>query len=413
LIEDVKCMLIAALQQFSCHDFGSLKRLCVPAAQIEDVHVPNDNTSNFLTIYRSPVLYGWWLKRVRTILQGVVNPTNTRKHMMNLIFQRFQFRHHAHFARAAVAALASTLLIGQAWGLVSGEVIPLWGQDTPPGSAGVSLTEAVRENGTPAIPNRVVSKIAVPTLIAYVPAHPNGAAALITPGGGYTGIVIDKEGTEIAKWLNSLGVTAFVLKFRLPGEGHENGPHVPLQDGQRAMRLVRHHATGWGLDPQRIGVFGFSSGGHTAAMIGTSFAENVYPARDAIDTRSARPDFLVLAYGSHSGNARSALIDPKQAPILPPEKQALYDAYPTDQKVGKATPPTFLMHTDEDNRVDPRNSVRFYLALKNQGLTGELHIFKDGPHGVAIREAAGYPVAAWTQLCEAWLNTLKILRSGP
>jgi dipeptidyl aminopeptidase/acylaminoacyl peptidase len=124
---------------------------------------------------------------------------------------------------------------------------------------------------------------------------------------------------------------------------------------------------------------------------------------DASDSVSARPDFMILAYGPHSSNARNYLINPQQSPVLPPEKQALYDEYPSDRQVTKGTPPAFLMHTDEDKRVDPRNSVRMYMALKEAGVPAELHIFKDGPHGVAIRNANGLPVAAWTGLAEAWL----------
>ncbi len=264
----------------------------------------------------------------------------------------------------------------------------------------------------PGDPQRAIKGVSRPTLTAYVPARPNGAAAIITPGGGYTSLVIDKEGTDIARWLNTLGVTAFVLKSRLPGEGHADGKNVPLQDGQRAIRLVRSQAAQWGIDGQRIGVVGLSSGGHMASMIGTAYGRKVYEGTDGADALSARPDFMVLAYGPHSSNARSALINPQQAPVLPPEKQALYDEYPTDRAVTRDTPPTFLMHTDEDDRVDPRNSVRFYLALKQAGLPAELHIFKDGKHGVAIRNSKGLPVQAWTGLCEAWLGRIGVLK-GP
>lgn len=287
--------------------------------------------------------------------------------------------------------------------LAHGEVLPLW-PGTPPGSQGVTLTEKSVDAGTPGDPQRTLSGIAVPSMTAHLPARPNGTAALITVGGGYTSLVIDKEGTDIARWLNTLGVTAFVLKHRLPGEGHADGAQVPLQDGQRAMRLLRQHAAEWGLDPRRIGVFGFSSGGHAASMIGTAYARTVYPPLDGEAGVSARPDFMVLAYGPHSGNARQALILPDQKPMEPAQKQALYDAYPTDRLVDKQTAPTFLVSADNDNRVDPRNSTRFYDALKAAGVSAELHIFQDGKHGFAIRNAVGYPVAIWTQLCETWMR---------
>ena len=287
--------------------------------------------------------------------------------------------------------------------LKPGDELPLW-PGTPPGSQGVSLTETSTDAGKPGDPQRTLAGIAVPTVTAHVPAQPNGTAALITVGGGYTSLVIDKEGTDIAKWLNTLGVTAFVLKHRLPGEGHANGPHVPLQDGQRAMRLIRLHAAEWGLNPQKIGLFGFSSGGHAASMIGTAYARTVYEPVQGEAGVSARPDFMALAYGPHSGNARKYLILPEQKPVEPPQKQALYDEYPTDRLVDKNTAPTFLVTADNDNRVDPRNSTRFYDALKAAGVPAELHVFQDGKHGFAIRNAVGYPIAIWTQLCENWLR---------
>lgn len=297
----------------------------------------------------------------------------------------------------------------QAAPLVHGEEYKLW-PATPPGSEGLSLKETSKnESKDPADPQRSLWQIADPTIRAFIPTKPNGAAAVITVGGGYTNLVIDKEGTDIAKWLNSFGVTAFVIKNRLPGEGHKDGKNVPLQDGQRAIRLVRSHATEWGIDPARIGIVGLSSGGHMASMVGTAYDKKVYEAVDAADQISARPDFMILAYGPHSSNARKFLLNPNQKPVLPVEKQELYDEYPTDQLVTKDTPPTFLMHTDPDDKVDPRNSVRFYLAMKSFGLPAELHIFKDGKHGVAIRNAKGLPVAIWTKLAEDWLRASKFV----
>jgi acetyl esterase/lipase len=285
-----------------------------------------------------------------------------------------------------------------------GEEIPLWAPFSPPGSEGLDLQEQVIDHGPLGDPRRTLSGIAAPSLSAYFPQQPNGAAAVLIGGGGYTSLVIDTEGTDVARWLNTLGVTAFVLKHRLPGEGHAEGQLVPLQDGQRALRLVRQRAAEWGLDAARIGVVGLSSGAHLASMMGTSFAERVYAPRDAIDAADARPSFMVLGYGPYSANARQSLINPQQAPMLPVEKQALYDRFPTDQQIHADTPPCFLMHTDNDARVNPLNSIRFYLALKAAGLPAELHIFQDGGHGVAIRRTEGYPVASWPRLCANWLQ---------
>ncbi len=310
--------------------------------------------------------------------------------------------------------------------LRTGDVIPLWGTELPPGSNATTaaLVETVlSDSGTPEDPQRTLAGIGTPTLTAYVPHRPSGVAVVITCGGGYTNLVIDKEGTDIARWLNTLHVTAFVLKFRLPGEGWDSGQDVPLQDGQRAVRLVREHAAEWGLDASRVGVFGFSSGGHTASMIGTFYGEPVYAARDAADAQSARPDFLLLAYGPHTCNSQAVAaanacspgtLGYQKLPFSPAAKQALYDKYATDLKVDVNTPPAFIVMANDDNKVDPENAIRFYLALKRAGVStttrpplpvipAELHIFTAGSHGFAIRNAKGFPIAIWTTLAQNWM----------
>lgn len=286
---------------------------------------------------------------------------------------------------------------------------PLWPK-TPPGSEAVSLQEkSVDSSQNPNDPQRTLSGIATPTIRAFIPEKPNGSAAIITVGGGYTSLVIDKEGTDIALWLNSLGITAFVLKNRLPGEGHRDGKYVPLQDAQRALRLVRANAHNWKLDPTKIGAVGLSSGGHLASTLGTNYDKKVYSSIDKNDAESARPDFLILAYGPHSSNSRQHLINSQQKPVEPLEKQALYDEFPTDQQINNKTPISFLVTADNDDRVDARNSTRFYDALKAAGVKAELHIFQDGKHGFAIRNAKGYPVAIWPQLAEQWLHANRII----
>lgn len=296
-----------------------------------------------------------------------------------------------------------------AFPITHGTEYPLW-PNTPPGSKNVSLTEKSKDSSKdPNDAQRTLEAIATPTIRAFIPEHPNGAAAVITVGGGYTSLVIDKEGTDIAKWLNSIGVTAFVIKNRLPGEGHADGKNVPLQDAQRALRLVRANASEWKLDATKIGVVGLSSGGHLASTIGTNYHKKVYEPVDGSDKASARPDFQVLAYGPHSSNARQYLINSSQKPVEPVQKQALYDEYPTDKQVTADTPAAFLITAHNDDKVDARNSTRFYDALKAAGVPAELHIFQDGKHGFAIRNAVGYPIAIWPQLCESWLRANKII----
>lgn len=311
---------------------------------------------------------------------------------------------------AGLCVFISTLsAFATAFPISHGVEYKLW-PATPPGSAGVTLVEKSKDSSKdPSDPQRTLEGITQPSIRAFLPKTPNGTAVIITVGGGYTSLVIDKEGTDIAKWLNTLGVTSFVVKNRLPGEGHTDAKNVPLQDAQRALRLVRANAAEWKLDATKIGVVGLSSGGHLASTLGTNYAKKVYDAVDASDSVSARPDFLILAYGPHSGNARKFLINPDQKPLEPAAKQALYDEYPTDQQVNKDTAPAFIVSADNDDKVDSRNSTRFYDALKAAGVPAEIHIFQDGKHGFAIRNAKGYPVAIWTVLAENWLRANKII----
>lgn len=286
--------------------------------------------------------------------------------------------------------------------------ILLW-PGAAPGSESVKLTETVTDDSkNPLLPNRNIAGIEKSSVTMFVPESPNGVAAVICPGGGYTNIVFDKEGTDIARWLNSFGVTAFVLKSRLPGEGHLDGKNVPLQDGQRAMRLVRHNAAQWGINPKKIGILGLSAGGHMAAMIGTSYDKPVYQAVDEIDQQSARPDFMILAYPPISTNARIPENGPK-TPLKPIEKQEMYDEYPADLQVTGDTPKTFIVAGDNDVKVPAINSVRMYTALKKAGVPAELHIYVNAPHGFAIRNAKG-TVKLWTDLCKGWMTEIGLFK---
>jgi acetyl esterase/lipase len=288
------------------------------------------------------------------------------------------------------------------------QVINLW-PGVAPGSENVKLTEKGAEvTGDPKELQRTIEGVLVPTMTAFVPKKPNGAAALIFPGGGYTNIVFDKEGTDIAKWLSSIGITAFVLKARLPGEGHVNGKNVPLQDAQRAFRIIRKNAEKWGLDTTRLGIVGLSSGGHFASMLATNYGKKVYTPIDDIDEVSAHPEWCVLAYPPISGNARAYLIK-QQPPMAPVQKQELYDEYPTDKQVTKDTPRTFIVQGNDDAKVDPENGVRFYLALHRIGVPAEIHIFIKGVHGFAIRNATG-PIKAWTKMCEDWMKEVGVFK---
>lgn len=242
-----------------------------------------------------------------------------------------------------------------------------------------------------------------PTLHVYRPA-PNratGTAIVVCPGGGYWSLAATHEGRDVAQFLNGLGITAFVLHYR-------RAPHyrhpAPLHDALRALRYVRHHATDYGLDPQRIGILGFSAGGHLAATASTLYDTLPPPdPADPVDRTPARPDFAVLAYPvitftepyMHAGSRRNLLgedPDPALVRLLSPEHQ-----------VTPQTPPTFLFHTSEDTGVPPQNSIAYYLALRDAGVPAELHIYERGPHGVGL--APFDPVVStWADRLADWLH---------
>lgn len=293
--------------------------------------------------------------------------------------------------------------------LKSEEELFLWPSEAP-GSEGLKLFEVVKdESKDPKIQSRGITRILRPSITVFIPQKQNGIAALVIPGGGYTQNVFDKEGTDIAKWLNSMGITAFVLKSRLPGEGHADAKHVPLQDSQRALKIIRSNAAKWGLNPQKVGVVGLSSGGHLASMLGTNYDKKVYASIDAVDKESAHPDFMVLAYPPISTNARIPQNGPDKAPLSPMAKQELYDEYPTDLQITKDTPKTFIVTADDDPKVPSENAIRFYMGLKKAGIPAELHIFMHGGHGFAIRNANG-AVAAWPELCRAWMIEIGLFK---
>jgi acetyl esterase/lipase len=225
---------------------------------------------------------------------------------------------------------------------------------------------------------------------------------LVFPGGGYVHLAVDHEGTQIAAWLNSYGISAFVLRYRLGPKYHHP---VELEDAQRAIRYVRANAKQYGIDGHRIGVWGFSAGGHLASSVGTHFDNGEASATDVIDQQSSRPDFLILCYPVitfkepylHRGS-RTALLGDNPDP-------GLMDLLSNETQVTAQTPPTFLFHTSDDPVVPVQNSIDFYLALRKANVPAELHVFEHGPHGVGL--ARDKPdLAIWPDLLAKWLKQL-------
>lgn len=284
------------------------------------------------------------------------------------------------------------------------DVINLW-PGAAPGSEKLTITEKITERSTdPAKPDRIYTQIVTPSLTVHRPEKPNGIVVIVAPGGGYQRIVIDKEGPDTSAWLNRLGITAFVLKYRLPGEGHVNGKDVALQDAQRAMRVIRLHAAEWGLDATRVGFIGYSAGGHLAASLEFFFDRKIYAPIDAADQLSARPDFSILGYApSGARGPRPAALDG-----LTLRQQMDWD-YKIEATPGVKYPPAFILQADDDPTVNPQNAAIIYLALKQNGTPAEMHVFKRGGHGFGIRDAKG-PVTHWPDLCAEWMKEIDVLR---
>lgn len=240
-----------------------------------------------------------------------------------------------------------------------------------------------------------------PTITFYGAARQsNGTAVIVAPGGGYTNLAMDHEGRQVASWFNAMGVTAFVLKYRLGPRYHHP---IELGDAQRAIRLVRSRAAEFGVSPDRVGMMGFSAGGHLAATAATKFDDGVANAADAIDRASSRPDFLILGYPvisfdpaiTHAGSVRS-LLGENPAPALREELSA-------DLHVTANTPPAFLFSTNADTAVPAENSVRFFLALRQAKVPAEMHIFENGPHGVGL-DLSDPALGVWPTLLTNWLR---------
>lgn len=250
-----------------------------------------------------------------------------------------------------------------------------------------------------------------PTLDLYKPdsVTANGCAVVICPGGGYGGLAKDHEGIQPARFFNSLGVTAYVLHYRLGSQGYRHP--VELNDALRALRLARSRAAGDGIDPARLGIMGFSAGGHLAASAGTHSDAGNPAAADPIDRLPSRPDFMVLCYGvlsfdpaiTHKGSVRNLLGDRQNDP-------ALLDFLSNEKQVNAGTPPTFLFHTTTDLAVPVANSLRFYEACQKHHVPVALHVFQEGKHGVGLAQADPH-LKIWPTLLQGWMEQNGWLRT--
>jgi len=285
------------------------------------------------------------------------------------------------------------------------KVIDLWNGKVPGSIPNPGYKETVDSNDN-WTKMRFVSD---PKLDMYlVPAEKaTGTAVVICPGGGYWGLAIAHEGAQIAKWLNDLGITAFVLRYRLPDSSIMVNKSIgPMQDGQRAIRIVRRYAKEWGINPDKIGIMGFSAGGHLASTLSTHFNEKVYDVKDSV---SARPDFSILIYpvismdsGITHWGSRENLLGKNPSPEL-------VRHFSNELQVTKQTPPAFLVQSMDDKTVPVQNSIDYALALKRFQIPCELHIYESGGHGYGLGRSAGTE-SNWPEACRKWLEARGLLK---
>ncbi len=285
---------------------------------------------------------------------------------------------------------------------------PLW-PGAAPRSEGVTDNEKITDRSKGGHPDRAAENVHKPTLTIHLPskASASGAAVIICPGGGYSRCVIDKEGNDVASWLNRIGVAGIVLKYRLPRpDGHVYGHEIPLMDLQRAIRAVRANAKNWDLKPELVGVMGFSAGGHLASTGGTHYDSGNPEAEDPVEKESCRPDYMILIYPvisfsdavGHGGSRKNLLGDKP--------KTKLVRLYSNELQVTGQTPPTFLVSTSDDP-VKAENSINFYLAMKAAKAPAELHIYEQGGHGYGLRKTHD-AVSTWPDRCMDWMKSRNI-----
>jgi acetyl esterase/lipase len=308
----------------------------------------------------------------------------------------------ALLAFLAFAAGEPGLAAGQtAWQPSAGHTqIPIWPGAAPdaqqvegPEMSGTVVDATGRKKLVGGRPWVYVARVSQPTMTVYSPVGSNtGVAVVVFPGGGYNVLAIDLEGTEVCDWLTSKGITCVLLKYRVPcvKSGAYRDCRTALQDAQRTVGLVRFQAAQWRVDPHKIGVLGFSAGGHMVAAISTHFDKRLYPPVDAADAESCRPDFAIALYPGH-------LAVPERAFALNPDIQ-----------VTSRTPPTFLLHA-EDDPIDPvENSLVYHAALRKAGVPAEMHVYMKGGHAFGLRRTS-FPITQWPQLVQNWLGAIGVI----
>ncbi|RRQ48983.1 alpha/beta hydrolase [Maribacter algicola] len=282
-------------------------------------------------------------------------------------------------------------------------IMPLWPDGKIPNQLKTDEKEIHKNEGI-----LIISKVQKPTIEVYLPSQRNatGEAMLIFPGGGYAVLAYDWEGRDIAKFLNSKGIAGIVVKYRLPSDATQTDKqNVPLIDAQRAMRLVRSKAEAWNIKKDKIGIIGFSAGGHLASTLGTHFDEKVYAIVDEADNESARPDFMALGYpvitfglNTHGGSKKNLIGENPS--------EAMVEHFSNEKHVSSNTPPTFLIHAADDGAVPVENSLLFFQALRDNGVFATMHIYPKGGHGFSLARNDNH-LRGWTERLFEWIESLR------
>lgn len=306
---------------------------------------------------------------------------------------------------AATATLAA--LPAQAAG--DDDVLPLWPGSPPGAPTPLPRPSYEQRSKDPAFNDRWMRGVDHPSLTVRRAAQPNGTAVMLVPGGGYGFLAIDNEGEEQARWLNAIGITAFILRYRIPTDGWANRSTVPLADAQRGLRLIRASAARYGVDPAKVLALGFSAGGHLAGSLATRHAERVYAPVDAADQFSARPDLAGLIYPVVSMAAPFTHLGSRDNLFGTGADPKALAAASVENRVTADTPPIFLTHASDDGLVPIANSLALYQAMLAAKRPAELHAFDQGGHGFGVRLAKTVPASAWPTLFAAYARRCGVL----
>jgi len=306
------------------------------------------------------------------------------------------------FNRFSKIVLISTLFISGA--MAQNHVLPLWPEGQVPG---YKASDVEQKSNTDASGILRISGVTIPTMDVYLPekGKATGAAVLICPGGGYGILAASHEGSDIARWFNERGIAGIVLKYRLPNPKAMSPQHeMPLRDAMQAMRLIRQHAGEWAIDKDKIGVMGFSAGGHLASTLSTHYHRGQYGSEDA------KPNFSILIYPVVTFGEINTHIGSRKNLLGPDSTAQLVKYYSNELWVDEKTPPAFLVHSMDDKTVPVENSINYYLALKKFNIPAEAHLYPQGGHGYGMRTAGKGSLEGWPAAMEAWLKSLGYIR---